>query len=146
MLVGGVAVNLYGVLRATADLDIFLWLGKSENVAKFVKIMNKLGYKPRVPVPAEDLLSPLKRKEWGRKKGALVFTFVHPNSYEQVDVFLRDPIPFEKAYKRRKLLTIGTMKISVASLGDLKTMKKKSGRDKDKSDLLNLNKLKSGAS
>src|SRR3989338_8029591 len=94
LVVGGVAMNLYGVLRATADLDLFIWLKNSGNVAKFVKIMKRLGYKPRVPVAPEDLQDPEKREEWQKGKGALVFTFVHPDSFEQVDVFLKDPIPF----------------------------------------------------
>lgn len=141
LVAGGVAVNLYGILRATADLDLFLWLGSPENVAKFVQTMKKLGYRPRVPVPPEDLQDPQKRREWQRKKGALVFTFVHPNSFEQVDIFLKDPIPFEAAYRRRRTVSIADFKISVVSLNDLKTMKKKAGREKDKSDLFNLRKI-----
>ncbi len=142
LLVGGIAVNLYGVLRATADLDIFLWLDDSNNIAKFVKIMNKLGYKPRVPVKPEDLQDPKKRDEWRKKKGAIVFTFVHPNSFEQVDIFLKQPIPFEPAYKRRNVINIGSFKITVASLDDLKKMKQKAGREKDRSDILNLQKIR----
>lgn len=64
LVVGGVAVNLYGILRATADLDIFPWLKSSQNVAKFVSAMKKLGYKPRAPVAPEDLQDPQKRLEW----------------------------------------------------------------------------------
>jgi predicted nucleotidyltransferase len=141
LVVGGVAVNLYGILRATADLDLFLWLGNVKNVEKFVRVMKKLGYKSRVPVPPEDLLNPLKRAEWQSQKGSLVFTFVHPGSYEQVDIFLKEPLPFKKAYDRRRLVKVADFRIPVISLADLKVMKKLAGREKDVSDLSHLRRV-----
>ncbi len=42
MVAGGVAVNLYGIERATADIDIVLRLDK-ENLLKFVGVAKKLG-------------------------------------------------------------------------------------------------------
>jgi hypothetical protein len=140
MVVGGVAINLYGILRATADLDLFLWLGDKDNVTKFISIMKRLGYRPRVPVSAEDFGDPSKRQSWLKDKGALVFTFILPNSYEQVDVFLNEPVPFNDAFKRRRTMPVSDFEISVASMDDLKTMKQKAGREKDLSDVALLKK------
>ena len=36
LVAGGIAVNLYGVLRATANLDVFLWMGDPKNIEKSV--------------------------------------------------------------------------------------------------------------
>ena len=141
LVVGGVAVNLYGILRATADLDLFVWLQNDENVKKFVGIMKRLGYRPRAPVPAEDLADPAKRRLWQEEKGALVFTFVHPNSFEQVDIFLGEPIPFSEAFKKRRVMPVADFELSVVSIEDLKKMKEKAGREKDASDLAHLKKL-----
>jgi hypothetical protein len=138
LVVGGVAINLYGILRATADLDLFLWLQDTENVTKFLGVMKRLGYRPRAPVPAEELGDPSKRKAWQEEKGALVFTFVHPNSFEQVDIFLNEPIPFQEAFRQRRVMPVSDFEISVVSMKDLQTLKEKAGREKDLSDLTHL--------
>lgn len=49
MVAGGMAVNLYGIERTTADIDIVLKLD-NENLSKFVYVAKKLGLKPKVPV------------------------------------------------------------------------------------------------
>lgn len=141
LVVGGVAVNLYGILRATADLDLFLWLQDQNNVINFLSIMKRLGYRPRAPVPPEDLADPSKRATWQKDKGALVFTFIHPNSFEQVDIFLGEPIPFADAYEKRRAIAVADFQISVVSLDDLKKMKEKAGREKDAADLSHLKRL-----
>ncbi len=141
LVVGGIAINLYGVLRATADLDMMIYLADNANVNKFVEVVKNLGYKPRAPVSIEDFGNPAKRKMWIKDKGALVFTFLRQNSYEQIDVFLEEPIDFMEAYKTRKDFRIGDVTISVPSLENLKFMKWKAHREKDLSDIKQLEKL-----
>ena len=75
LVVGGVAVNLYGVLRTTADLDLMVHLRDGDNAHGFVAAMKELNYKPRAPVNADDFADPLKRQEWIQDKRALVFTW-----------------------------------------------------------------------
>ena len=141
LVVGGVAVNLYGVLRMTADLDLMVHLTEGDNVTRFVAAMKELGYKPRAPVKPDDFADAQKRQEWIKDKGALVFTWVAPQSYEQVDVFLHDPIAFEEAYQRKRVVPVADFSITVVSLEDLKKLKQDSGRDKDISDLNQLIKM-----
>lgn len=43
VLVGGIAVNLLGSMRSTADLDILVEMS-DKNLAKIVRIMKKNGY------------------------------------------------------------------------------------------------------
>ena len=48
LVVGGVAVNLYGYVRFTGDLDILLLL-EEKNLGKMAKVMEKLyTYRPMV--------------------------------------------------------------------------------------------------
>ena len=61
MVAEGVAVNLYGIERATADIDIILKL-EEENLLRFINVVNKLGLKPKVPVKLEDFADANKRK------------------------------------------------------------------------------------
>ncbi len=125
----------------TADLDLMVHLTEGDNVKRFVAAMKELGYKPRAPVASDDFADPKKREEWIKEKGALVFTWVAPKSYEQVDVFLHDPIAFDQAYKHRRTIPVSDFEITVVSLGDLKALKRQAGRDKDNSDLQQLLKM-----
>lgn len=125
----------------TADLDLMVHLTEGGNVKRFVEAMKELGYKPRAPVKSEDFADAQKRQEWIKDKGALVFTWIAPKSYEQVDVFLHDTIPFDEAYQRRRVLSVSDFKISVISLEDLKKLKQDSGREKDFADLKQLSKV-----
>ncbi len=52
---GGVAVNLYGIERATADIDIVLKVDE-KNLSKFITVAKKLGLKPRLPLALDDLM------------------------------------------------------------------------------------------
>lgn len=141
LVVGGVAVNLYGALRMTADLDLMVHLTEGDNVKRFVAAMKELGYKPRAPVNPDDFADAEKREEWIKDKGALVFTWTSPKSYEQVDVFLHDPIAFEEAYERRRIVAASDFEISIISLKDLKKLKLDAGREKDLADLKQLSKV-----
>lgn len=141
LVVGGIAVNLYGALRSTADLDMMLYLADDENVKNFIDVVKRLGYRPRAPVPMDDFADATKRASWIKDKGALVFTFLRPNSYEQIDIFLDDPIDFIEAYKSRKEFRVGDLVIAAPSIEHLKMMKRKAHRDKDLADLKQLEKL-----
>ena len=55
VVVGGVAVNLYGHIRTTLDLDILIALDE-ENRAKFYDAMKDLRFKTMKPKLAKDLI------------------------------------------------------------------------------------------
>ena len=142
LVVGGMAVNLYGYVRLTVDLDIMADLSE-ENLSKITEVMEKFGYTPRVPVNPNDILSDEKREEWIKKKGAVVFTFIDLNQpFKHVDIFLSNPIDFEKAYSRKELLTIGGVKVSIVSIDDLIKMKSLSGRPRDMEDIHHLERIR----
>lgn len=140
LLIGGVAVILYGVPRATGDVDIMLSMS-SENILKFVKSMGEFGYKPKVPVKPEEFADPVKRKEWQEQKNMKVFSFQHPDDlFMVVDVMINNPIDFENAYKKRKVISKWGTEISVVPKEDLIKLKQIAGRDQDLSDIALLKK------
>jgi hypothetical protein len=51
LVAGGWAVNLYGVERATGDLDLVVYL-EQLNLERFIEVVTRFGFKPRVPVEA----------------------------------------------------------------------------------------------
>ena len=141
LVVGGVALVLHGVLRLTADLDLFVDLAE-DNAAKFLKALKTLGYKPKLPVDPSKLADPIVRSEWVNKKNMKVFSFIQSkDDYKIIDVFVTEPIPFEEAYKRRQKIKANDVSISVISADDLIALKKASGRDQDIADLKMLKEL-----
>lgn len=135
LVVGGVAVNLHGIQRATADLDLIVALN-SANLEKFVVAMKSLGYKPKVPVAAEDFCDPLNRQKWRDEKGMKVFSFYNPRDpFVLVDIFVYEPMPFEEMNHRKERRTAFGISIPIASLEDLISLKSEAGRPKDMFDL-----------
>jgi hypothetical protein len=142
LVVGGMAVNLYGYVRLTVDLDIMADLSE-KNLSEIIKVMEKFGYTPRVPVNPHEFLSDEKREEWIKKKGAVVFTFIDLNEpFKHIDIFLSNPIKFEEAYSRKELMRVGGVKISIVSIDDLIELKSLSGRPRDMEDIDHLKRIK----
>ena len=142
LVTGGIAVNLHGFARLTMDLDIMLDLSE-QNLASFIAAMDTLGYQPRVPVNARDLLSEEKRKQWIREKGAIVFTFVSiKRPFRQIDIFLSNPIAFGTAYNKKHVIQLNEIFLPLASVDDLIMMKKKADRPRDREDIGHLERLK----
>jgi predicted nucleotidyltransferase len=135
LVIGGVAVNLYGVQRATGDIDLMLAMDK-DNLLKFAAISKELGLAPKAPVKAEELADPAKLKAWRDEKNMRVFSFVHPDySYIMIDIMTDNYISFEEAYKKRNILPAWGIHVSCVSLDDLIKLKEISGREQDLSDI-----------
>ena len=144
MVAGGIAVNLYGIERATADIDIILKLDK-ENLLKFVRIAKKLGLKSKVPVELEDLIDEEKRKRWMIDKGMVVFSlFDARNPFFLLDIFIEIQFNFDEVYKQRKKIKFENTIIPVISINELIKMKGKSNRPQDKADIFYLKKILEG--
>jgi len=135
VVVGGVACVLHGVVRLTADLDIMICL-EENNITKFVTIMNELGYKPKVPVKAEDFISAEKRKKWIKEKNMKVLSFFHPdNPVNLIDVFIEEFIDFKTIISDAVKMKSGKTTIPVASIKNLIKLKEISGRPQDIADI-----------
>jgi predicted nucleotidyltransferase len=135
LVAGGVAVNLHGYVRATADLDIML-LMTHDNIEKYIGLIKAMGFKPRVPVPLDDFADDNKRREWISEKGMLVFSVYNPsNLMEGLDVMIEEHIRFDEAYERRKVVTSQGVVIPVISIQDLIKLKETAGRERDLIDI-----------
>lgn len=143
MIAGGIAVNLYGIERATADIDVVLKLD-NENLLKFVQVAKKLGLKPKVPVKLDDFIDSEKRNRWVSDKGMMVFSLYDTkNPFFLLDIFIEIPFEFDKVYKQRTKIKFEDIIIPVIPIGTLIEMKEKSGRPQDKADIYYLKKIMS---
>jgi hypothetical protein len=144
MVAGGIAVNLYGIERATADVDIVLELERV-NLLKFIKVAEKLGLRPKIPVKLEDFIDPEKRKTWRMDKGMMVFSLYDPkNPFFLIDIFTEIPFDFDAVYKQRKKIKFESIFIPVVPIKELIAMKEKSGRPQDRADVFYLKKIIDG--
>ena len=141
LVVGGVAVNLYGIERATADIDIVLALSK-ENLHGFIEVAKVLGLKPKIPVRLDDLSDDQKRKEWAEAKNMTVFSLYDPkNPFLILDVFIEEPFDFEEVYKFKKKFKFEDLTIPVVPVKELIAMKEKTGRPQDEADAFHLKEI-----
>jgi hypothetical protein len=144
MVVGGIAVNLYGIERATADVDIVLKLEKG-NLLKFIMVAKKLGLKPKIPVKLDDLIDPEKRKGWIMDKGMMVFSLYDAkNPFFLIDILTEIPFDFDEVYKQRKRIKLKDTILPVVPIKELIAMKEKSNRPQDRADVFYLKKIMNG--
>lgn len=144
IIVGGIAVNLYGYNRHTGDIDIVLALEKS-NLNKIEKVMNELGYIPRLPIEVKELGNKEKLKKWMKEKGLKAYTFLSNTNQPQldVDILVEDSLRFKIMDEKKTLIESWGIILPVVCIDDLIEMKRKANRDKDLLDLKALLELKS---
>lgn len=143
LVVGGFAVVLYGWTRFTKDLDLMIDIDDKENVMRFIKVMKKLRYNPLIPVRIEDIADEEIRKKWVLEKNALVLSFGDfKNPLKRIDVFLDNPIDFNRAYIRKRVICVERVKLYLASIDDIINMKKNTARSLDMEDIEKLRVIK----
>ena len=138
VVVGGLAVVIHGHARLTVDIDLVLDL-ETENVRRAIDALTARGLRPLLPVNASDFVDVETRREWVETRNLQVFTMRDPgNPLLTIDLFAREPIPFDDLWSRATNVVLGGREIRVASLEDLITMKRVAARPQD---LLDIEKL-----
>ena len=96
VLVGGLAVQLHGFLRATFDIDLVLAMD-DENLIKFIAVAKQYSLVPVIPVPIDSLRNASQIDQWHREKNMLAFALREPQiGGSVVDVLMRPEVPFDK--------------------------------------------------
>lgn len=139
LVAGGLAVNAHGYLRFTADIDLVVALER-ENIVALFDALASLGYRPTVPIRAEELADPALRGRWFEEKGMRVLNFFSDSHrVTSVDVFVYEPFDFEEEYSsafegeiRPGLVT------RFVSIPTLIRMKEEAGRPRDADDIQHL--------
>lgn len=143
LVVGGVAVNLHGYRRFTADIDILLALDV-ENLEKMTVLMRDMGYIERLPITLRVLSDAGQVQKFLTEKGMTAYTFLS-NTHERVDIDIlaAASLQFQTFDERKVLLDIDEgVKVPVLSVQDLLEMKKGANRQKDVEDVAALLELK----
>jgi hypothetical protein len=131
-VVGGYALALHGIVRATMDVDFVLSL-KLSDFELAEKALGKVGLQSRLPVRAQDIIK--MRKEYIENRNLMAWSFVdYKNPSRQVDILITKDLKDLNVEK----ISVGGRKISVASLEDLLEMKTEAGRPQDLIDIKNI--------
>lgn len=135
VVVGGVAVNLQGVPRFTADLDVAVALDGAV-VGLAAQALAGLGLRPRLPVTAAELSSSATIRGWVEERNLAAITFVDPvEPLREVDLVVSSPVPFDELLATADRMTAGGLTFPVASVDALIRMKSGTGRHQDASDV-----------
>lgn len=144
VLIGGLAVQLHGFLRATFDIDLVLAM-TDENLARFIGVARDYGLVPAIPVPIESLANASQIDQRHREKGMLAFSLRETKAGGGVvDVIVRPEVSFEKLIGNAVMGELSGRRIPIASIDDLLTMKHAANRPKDLLDIAALEKIVRG--
>jgi Nucleotidyl transferase AbiEii toxin, Type IV TA system len=135
VIVGGLALNLHGVERATMDVDLAVALD-APNWQTAIDVFKGLRLEPIVPVTLDQASDPARLREWKRDRHMLVFGL--RSAIVQgptVDVLIDPPVDFAELAVRAVVKRVGTLSIPVASIDDLIVLKRAAGRQIDRADI-----------
>lgn len=137
VLVGGYALALHGLVRATMDVDFVLQLRLGDfELAEAA--LAKIGLKSRLPIRAQDVIK--LRQEYIENRNLNAWSFVdYQNPTRQVDILITKDLRDLQV----ETISVSGRKLSVVSLSELLRMKKEAGRPQDLVDVENIkNKMK----
>ena len=142
LIVGGVAVNLHGVPRATFDFDLVISTDRS-NILSLLKVLGEGNYIPTLPEDPIHLADPQKVEYWIKEKNLIAFSFYNEkHSHQVIDIIIKHPLDFQEAFNRKITKSVDNFELYLASIEDLIIMKMESARPKDMKDIEFLNKAK----
>ncbi len=139
LIVGGLAVAAHGHGRATFDIDLVVQL-QADNVTRAMTALASLGYRPTVPVLAQQFADPKLREMWIRDKNMVVFQ-LHSDLHAEtrIDLFVKEPFDFDAEYDNALIGEIlPGLQARFVRLETLILMKEEAGREKDREDIRQL--------
>lgn len=117
VVVGGIAINLHGVERATMDVDLVLAMDEA-NLQRFLRAATELELKPSLPVRIESLCDAAQLDEWVREKHMIALSLRSSSkTAPSVDIIVRPKVSFETMYRNRVEKDIGGVRLKLASVG-----------------------------
>lgn len=131
-VVGGFALALHGLVRATMDIDFVIKLDL-KNFELAEQSLKNLGLTSRLPVRAQDVFK--MRKEYIENRNLIAWSFANPtNPFEQIDIIITTDLSEIEI----EPIAFSGLKIPVISLESLIEMKRQAGRPQDLLDIENI--------
>jgi predicted nucleotidyltransferase len=141
-VVGGVAVNLHGVPRMTYDVDLAV-PPTEEALTLIDAVLTGLGLRCRLPIRLADLADSALRDAYATERNLIAVTYTDPQDpLREVDILVSPPVSASELVARATTLHLDEIEVKVVSLDDLIALKRDTGRDQDRADLVHLERLK----
>ncbi|MCW5908267.1 MAG: nucleotidyl transferase AbiEii/AbiGii toxin family protein [Chitinophagales bacterium] len=141
LLCGGVAVNLYGIPRMTADIDVLLEWSEG-NLAKFEEAIAEHGYKSTLFFAIKTLLTGNIRSQYIKEKNLIAYSYTSETFRSlSLDVLIDVPVEFSECWSRKEVKHIKDIPVYILGLDDLILLKQYANREQDKADIANLKKF-----
>lgn len=135
VVVGGVAVNLQGVPRFTADLDVAIAIN-GDNLQAAARALLGMGLVSRIPIQVEQLADIDTVQTWIDERNLRALTYQdRDNPLRQVDLLLATTVPYDEIERDAETMQSGDLEIRVASVDVLIRLKTGTGRAQDASDI-----------
>jgi predicted nucleotidyltransferase len=131
LIVGGYSVNVYGFLRGTGDLDIWISNGE-ENLDKIKVALIVMKYNEKEVDRALDELRNNRNVNLKEEEMQKI----------EVISFLSSMMTFNEAYQRREKKNMFGLTVDVIGFDDLCDLKLQTGREKDMTDVNELRKIR----
>ncbi len=142
VLIGGLAISLHGIERATMDIDVTVAM-TPENLASLVEMARALGMTPVLPVELDALTDLDQLAQWHRERNLDAFALKAPGAAGiTLDVLLYPPVDFAGMRERAVTFHAGEVAVTVACIDDLIALKQAVGRPIDLADIEHLKRLK----
>lgn len=142
LLIGGLAVSLHEVERATMDVGITVAM-QPDNLAALISMAQELKLSPALPIPLESLNNVSLLKEWHQTRNLSAFALrTEEIAGVTLGILLFPPLDFSEMQSRAVIFNIGNVKVQVTSIDDLIALKRAVGRPIDLSDIQHLEKIK----
>lgn len=107
LVCGGLAVNIYGIPRTTADIDLLVDF-EEKNISEFEKILHRQNYKSVLPILLNSLIDKKKRTEAIQKKNLIAFSYFNAiTNIMSVDVLVDIPLAFDEMWERKEVRKFG---------------------------------------
>lgn len=140
LLCGGLAINMYGIPRSTADMDIILDLTE-DNLQQFLKSIEAFGYQSSIPISVLQLADETFRQSL-LKAGLVAISFL--SSILQMitlDVLVDVPFSFQDLWAKRTERQSGDTTLLLVGVEDLVSLKEISNSQQDRLDIESLKRI-----
>jgi hypothetical protein len=142
LLCGGLAVNIYGIPRMTADIDLILDFDK-DNLKKFEICVVNAFYQSQIPVSLSLLSTQQERIKLVKEKNLIALSYFNTRgNVMSMDVLIDVPLNFADMWERKTTRTADEIDIHIVSKNDLIKLKEYSNRKQDQDDIYLLSQIK----
>ncbi len=142
LLCGGLAVNIYGVPRMTADIDLILDFDY-ENLKQFEICVVDAFYQSQIPISLSLLSAEQERIKLIKEKNLIAFSYFNTKAnIMSMDVLIDIPLGFAEMWERKTTRTTEDIDVHIVSVDDLIRLKEYSNRKQDIDDIYLLSQLK----